>query len=532
MALHNILNNIEEFNPQNTPLKTNLDYLKSKLVYLDELNKNIFSNLSVGICILDSDLTILTTNRAMEKIFQKEKKLMIGQNFSQVFKDLKESGLEGTIQLVFKSGKPFYLRSCEFKYNSSSRYFNLNLIPQECYENGSRHLILMLEDISYRKSPEKIEREQVQEYSPASLVANYISLLNNTQDIIFTIDISLKITYLSDNFEKITGYSSERFKNQSFLDFITEKDRPNFLQFYQEIKEGMYYELDIDYINKNGDLINCCLNMRLIFCQQDLVGCIGIVKDVTEKKQIISKLVASEKLATLGSFASSIAHEINNPIGIILGFTKNLLKKIDLKDPYYKEVEIIQGEALRCSEIMTSLIDFSSRNIIHKSRCDIRQLINKCLDLLSYDIKKAKVSIIKDFHLDNNTTILMDSYQMQQTITNVLLNAIEAIPQDIKGEIRIKATLDHYQAEARKNYIRLSFFDNGCGILPEDFNRVFDPFFTSKSSEHQGLGLSLAKKIIASHLGIILVESKIKHGTKVSIELPIGEKIENEKLRG
>ena len=210
--------------------------------------------------------------------------------------------------------------------------------------------------------------------------------------------------------------------------------------------------------------------------------------------------------------AAGIAHEINNPLAGILLYSTNLSKKLP-NDRVLKEgMDIIIHETIRCKSIIQELLEFSREKEPKKSLTNINDIINRSLNILENEFLLHHVTVNNDLSGKLPDTYL-DSNQMEQVFVNLLLNAIEAIQE--KGVITIKSREDPSRMQER-----VEITDTGCGISPEDIDRIFEPFFSTKP-KGTGLGLAVSYGIVQNHQGDIEVFSQPGMGTRFTIKIPM-----------
>ncbi len=244
----------------------------------------------------------------------------------------------------------------------------------------------------------------------------------------------------------------------------------------------------------------------------DVTGAIEVSIDVTEKKKAEESSRQAEKLAAIGLLAAGIAHEINNPLGNILGYAKVLSKEPALTPNQKEKLGIIAEQAKRGSDIIRGLLDFSSQSRPLFREVSINEVINDSLRLLSEKIKKQKIRVKTE--LGNIPMVSADQKQLEQVMSNLLMNAVHALDSRQKGLITI-------ETEYKYNYVEVRVADNGHGIPNEDLPKIFDPFFTTKPvGKGVGLGLSISSGIIRDHNGSIRVESEEHKGTRFMFQLP------------
>jgi two-component system, NtrC family, sensor kinase len=232
----------------------------------------------------------------------------------------------------------------------------------------------------------------------------------------------------------------------------------------------------------------------------------------------------STKLASIGLLAAGVAHELNNPLGSIIGFTHLLLEKtasLDLSgDPKLSKLEeflsIILSEADRAKTIVQNLLDFSRQSELTLVPTDVNRLVRHTLSLLEKQILFQNIRIYQRLS-KRLPPVMCDTNQLQQVFTNIIQNAGEAM---LDGGILIITT----SLEASSRMVRVVFSDTGCGISKEALPNIFNPFFTTKKREWgSGMGLSVSHDILTKINATIDVESEPGKGTIFTIKLPAGE---------
>jgi two-component system NtrC family sensor kinase len=240
------------------------------------------------------------------------------------------------------------------------------------------------------------------------------------------------------------------------------------------------------------------------------------IKEKTEELRAAQdQLVQSEKLASLGKLAAGIAHEVNNPLTSILINSHLIAEKLKNDTQCKDNLELITDETARCSAIVKGLLEFSRQTQPEKKLTDVNKVVEKTLLLLSSEALAHKVKIEKDLDL-TLPEIMIDGNKIEQVFTNVILNALEAMPAG--GDLFISSKI-----LAENHFVALDFRDSGCGICKENIGKIFDPFFTTKEKTGTGLGLSVSYGIVQQHGGRIEVQSEVEKGTTVSILLPVSD---------
>jgi signal transduction histidine kinase len=225
-----------------------------------------------------------------------------------------------------------------------------------------------------------------------------------------------------------------------------------------------------------------------------------------------SMLFQSEKMAAVGRLAGGIAHEINNPMGVILGFAQSIVARIKDNDPLYNPLKSIEREAVRCRKLVVDLLTFSRMGRVQAESIDINQTIDETLSLIESQSKLMNIKINKAYGT-GLTHVRANKNQIQQVVVNICNNAIDAMPAG--GIITITT-----KQEGR--HIMMEIADTGKGMNEEVRKHMFEPFYTTKEvGKGTGLGLSLCFEIIQQHDGIIEFESEEGKGATFRVKIPI-----------
>jgi len=265
------------------------------------------------------------------------------------------------------------------------------------------------------------------------------------------------------------------------------------------------------------------LSTQLIAIKDDhrqVQGVLGISRDITEKKEIEKQMVNTEKLASIGLLAAGVAHEINNPLAVILGYCDFLLQKISPEDKTHKILEKITKQGNHCKKIVENLLGFSRYTEHSDTISEINDNLQNILAVVENNLMIKKIHLEK--YLENNLPrVQADPVKLQQVFLNLINNAIAAMSGG--GTLRIASVLD-----VPNGKVEVTIADSGSGIQKENRGRIFDPFFTTKKvGEGTGLGLTVSYGIIQHYQGTISFETKtveedpIGHGTSFKVILPV-----------
>ena len=373
----------------------------------------------------------------------------------------------------------------------------------------------------------------------------YGLLANNVKDLVWTADLGLKLTYVSPSSSIVLGYKPEECMRLDTKDLLTEESQGVVMKTLADaLKEEREKPLekrppitiDIQHLKKDGSIIWC--EVKAGFLRDDSgrpTGLIGVTRDITDHKKAEAKiknayerlketqdgLVQSEKLAAIGKFSSGIAHEVKNPLGVIVSAAEFLEAKLSQADADTDEaLEKIKESALRAAFILHSFLEYARPSKRLAERIDARHLVKEASDSLM--IKPLLASIETYVEAESGeVSVEVDKNQMIQVIFNLIKNALEAMPEGGKIKVSIRKEMAH-EAIPGGSAAVIEIRDNGRGIGPEHLNNLFRPFFTTKEAgKGTGLGLFVSKTIVENHGGSLAIESVPGKGTVARIILPL-----------
>ncbi len=363
-------------------------------------------------------------------------------------------------------------------------------------------------------------------------------LVESMQDYaIFMLDPNGRVTSWNTGAVKIKGYQQQEIFGEPFGRFYTPEDQARGLpgQALREAVASGRCEQEGWRVRKDGarfwadTVVSALLDERL-----NTVGFSVVTRDLTEKRRIDEalresekklrrqaeeleqQLIASGRLVSLGEITASMAHEFNNPLGIVMGFAQDLLSETDPSSPQYRYLKIIDEETKRCQKIIQELLQFSRPSIAELCPTEIQLVVKKTVNLVANHLYKRKIEL--GFQVDENLPpIDADAQQMEQVLINIYLNAIDAMPNG--GRLTIGAKLAPVNGAAPMLVVTVA--DTGYGIEQENLSKIFLPFFTAKKTKGLGLGLPICERIVKNHGGRIAVKSQPAEGTIFEIYLPL-----------
>jgi two-component system sensor histidine kinase PilS (NtrC family) len=345
---------------------------------------------------------------------------------------------------------------------------------------------------------------------------------------LFTTDLSGRITSFNRAGEEITGFTKEEILGKSWWELFSQED-PKIFGYRLETAD-VPFRFDTETRRKEGARLLLGVTLTsLLDDRGQKTGIVGMFQDLTKIRAIEEEMKKKEKMASIGELAASMAHEIRNPLAALSGSMQVLKRELKLEEEDRRLMEIALKEAERLNTIITTFLKYARPMPLNKKRCSLHDLLEDTLSLLrnSPDYRDD-ITLVTKF-TKGKVWMMMDPDQIKQVFWNVVLNAIEAMPNDGQLTIetrRLKTPRHFANHQPTFPIVEIRFKDTGVGIVPEDLERIFYPFFTTKQ-KGSGLGLSIVHRIIEEHGGRILVESKPGRGTTMILQLPVEKAVQS-----
>ncbi len=280
-------------------------------------------------------------------------------------------------------------------------------------------------------------------------------------------------------------------------------------------EQGFVKDHEVSLVNRNGDHLHGLVTANLYSDENGQpVGFEGTIRDITEKKRLAEHLARTEKLAAVGQLAAGLAHEINNPLGVIHCYANLIEKSVADEASVKRDVAVIRKHTLGCKKIVEDLLNFARISGTQKAEGDILVAVDSVLSILEKQMNARGIKLRREY-APRLPLIVFDMDKMKQVFMNLLLNSLQSIDSD--GEICVST-----RCNTDDRFIDIRIEDSGCGIPPEKIDSIFDPFFTTKpTGEGTGLGLSISYGIVKDHGGDILVDSRPGKGCVFTVRLPV-----------
>ena len=339
-------------------------------------------------------------------------------------------------------------------------------------------------------------------------------ILNATQSMILVLDTAGLISYANRRCYE-AGYRQEELIGRRLVEWVEPSHRKDFEAALQTTAHGHQVDnLEMRARRPDSSLGHFSVSLSPMRDEANQVNSVVVVMtDITDAALLQAKLAHSEKMATIGRLVSGVAHEVNNPLAAILGFTDLLLENPDIPTTAREDLQIILQETQRTKEIVQDLLSFARQRPTQKEPVNVNAVLRHTIKLRSYDFSSHGVEVVEEFD-ENLGPTLGDAQQLQQVFLNILNNAYDAIQESGNhGRIRIRT-------RRAEDDIEVAFVDNGTGVA--DPERIFDPFFTTKQAgKGTGLGLSICYGIVRAHGGEILCwNNEGESGSTFVVRLP------------
>jgi two-component system, NtrC family, sensor kinase len=361
----------------------------------------------------------------------------------------------------------------------------------------------------------------------------YRDLFANAYDLIFTLDRQLRVLSINKVGTALTRYSEAQLVGRPLRDLAVAEAWDAAEQRFADLLMGRAlqpFELQLKRRSSDGgeddERVVLEVSARLVHDRGNAGGIHCIARNLTERRRLEEQLVHSEKLSAIGQLVAGVAHELNNPLTSISGYTQLMLRDSTLREENREDLKHINIQAERAARIVQNLLVFAREHKPERRLVDLNEEFRNTLTLRAYQLRVDNIKVLVDFDPDLPATVA-DPFQLQQVMLNLINNAHQAMAQrGGPGTL----TLRTYVADLPANdgngttqpMVVLAVNDTGVGISTRDLGKIFDPFFTTKPvGQGTGLGLSICYGIIQEHGGRIWAESELGTGTTMLVALPL-----------
>ncbi|MGV8119186.1 MAG: PAS domain S-box protein [Candidatus Xenobiia bacterium LiM19] len=469
--------------------------------------KGVLDAIADCICMIDTDLNIIWANEPFINLFSRE--AASGKCYNAIKKkDHPCDILHCIAGKAFRDGE-VHEQDLSFQdLRGEMHYFHCtsNVALKDMKGNPVTAILFLRDMTEYFKAEEA--RRASQQFAK--------NIIDSSIDMIIAVDKNRRIIEFNKAAQEAFGYTAEEILGKSIEMLYASNEESSSI--YEEVLKTGKTRKEIHNRRKNGDIFPALLSSSVLIDKEgSLVGIMGVSRDTTEIKKMEDELLRAQKLESIGILAGGIAHDFNNILTAILG-NVSLALYARQDEEIKRRLRETEKAALRAQDLTYQLLTFSKGGAPVKKTSSLKDLIR---DSAGFASRGTNVRVEYDFE-DESWTVEIDEGQMSQVINNMVINAVQAMPNG--GVISISTINENIEHQSVLplnvgKYVRIAVRDTGIGIPSEHFSRIFDPYFTTKQ-KGSGLGLATSYSIIKNHEGIITVESELGLGTTFYIYLP------------
>jgi histidine kinase len=469
----------------------------------------LFEESPCYITVQDRNLRLLKYNREFEKMFSPEP----GDFCFQAYKGRSEKCPNCPVLKTFEDGLPHVSEEQAMTKDGTETYWLVRTSP---LKNDKGEVIAAMEmslDLTQMKSLEKEARKSEEKYRIIfNTIPNPVFVLNAE---------TLKILDCNESVAAVYGFSKEELYLTSFLDLFVGNDQKSY-------EASLKYTNIIDrarQVRKDGKVIYVSMHIS----SSEFNGwkvLLVTTSDITLRLMAEQQLIQAGKMATLGEMATSIAHELNQPLSVIKTASSFLHRKADNGEPIKTDIlrtmsEEIDTHVDRASKIIGHMREFGRKSEVAKEKVQVNNVLRRAVDFFKQQLKLREIEVVENF-CEDLPPVLADPNRLEQVFVNLLINARDAIEK--KGEQRPRkeeAKRITLKTKVEDAMVTIEVSDTGTGIPEALLDRIFEPFFTTKKvGKGTGLGLSISYGIVQDYDGTIKVESKEGEGATFTIRFP------------
>jgi len=498
----------------------------------EERYRSIWTKSPIGICLSDRNGEVTMANPALLQMLGFDEEGLVGNRFYDLIVP-EEPGEMGELlgetldtqvyqdKLAIFSGKPTELTLFKMSGDQIPVEMNIDFITRD---KSIQYMISLITDITERKKAEEavanysadLEREVDAKTAQLQAARRYLrEVIDASPDLVTVVDAEGRLEILNRAASVALGYAEDEVRGKPMVTFYFDRDRDTVAEMTRRLDEGRPSTVrQVDLRTKDGSPVTVELSVSPLVDEKGrFTGSVAVGRDIRELEDLRLALTRSEKLAATGKLAADIAHEVNNPLGIIKNYLQIARGDLDPSGEPYKTLGVIEEEVQRIARIISGLLDFYRPESAYLEKTGVNQLVEDLLMLVGIQLEKMGIAVEKDL-ADDLPGVLVSPDQLRQVLLNLVTNAQDAMPTG--GTLRVRTQLSGGR-------VVISFSDSGLGIPPENLPYIFDPFFTTKGKKGTGLGLSVSYGIVQSFDGMMEAQSAPGEGTTITISLPARE---------
>ncbi len=479
----------------------------------EQLLQNVFDAIQDGISVLDTNLNVIRTNHWMEQAYASQMPLT-AQKCYQVYQQRQSACPWCPVLPTIETGEVHTEIVPYPSADDPAGWVELSAFPIKDEQVDVVSVIEYVQDITERMKSEEALRQlnQAMEQSPTSVI------ITDTNGI---------IQYVNSKFNQVTGYSADEAIGQNSYILQSGEHPPEFYrEMWGTLTAGQEWRGEFHNRKKNGELYWELASIAGVKDQNGkITHYVAVKEDITQRKRLEEETLRQERLAAVGQLAAGIAHDFNNMLTAVIGYAELLRLEPGTTESAQSDLEQIVKQSQRAAHLIRQILDFSRQTANKPQPLDMKAYLNETLKFIERTIPES-IQIEFSFEQGDHT-ISADPAQLQQVITNLAVNAHDAMPGggtlyfDLSRINLAPGEALPCSAMEAGDWIKLTVRDTGNGISPEALPHIFEPFFTTKEvGQGTGLGLAQVYGIVQQHNGCTTVSSQEGQGATFTLYFP------------
>ena len=469
-----------------------------------------------AIVITDRDGLIVWVNRAFTRLTGFSADEAVGRTPTILKSGEQEPRVYRDLWATIRAGQVWRGRLVNRRKDGSVYTEDETITPVTDADGAITHFIAVKQDVTeYQEVRERLEARD----------ALFRLLLENALDIITILDPNGTIRFESPAVLRILGYEPHELEGHRAFEFMPEEDSGKAVSLLERLRDapGATGTLEFRFRHKDGSWRVLEANGKNMLDHPMVAGFLITSRAITERRRVEDELtrqqvarIQSEKLADMGTLLAGVAHELNNPLTVVSGYS-SILRQTLGDGPSRERLDRIATAAERCVRIVRNFLALARQHPPERQRVNPNQIVREAVELLAYPLRVDNVEVRLEL-AEDLPTLWADPHQLHQVVVNLITNAHQAM----HGSTSTRRLTIRTRLRAADSRVSIEVIDTGPGIPPEVLGRIFEPFFTTKAlGQGTGLGLPLCQGIVEGHEGTIRVDSTLGEGTTLTIELPV-----------
>ena len=492
---------------------------ESALAASESRFRSLVQNSSDLVTIVAPDGTILYASDSAERIVGYSPPALVGTSLLEYLDQEDITPVRGLLQNG--NGKPSVAGPVEFSLRRADgspvwlEAVGTNLLTDATI----RGIVLNARDVSERKRADRELRESEERYR---------DLFDNASDLVCMADPDGSLLYVNQAWQHGPGYAEDEITEMKLLDIVHPDSREHYIKVLERVLLGERLDhVELIFVPKAGTPITVEGNLSCTFKDGEPSVVRGIYRDITERKRVEEQLRRAERMQAAGKLAGGVAHEVNNMMTGVIGFSEFLLRSLDPEDPRRADVEEVIRAGTRAADVTRQLLAFTRQQFLRPQVVQINTAILEMEKMLRRSLGEDKLLELR--LAPDAGPLRADRGQLEQVLINLVLNARDAMVGH--GRVTIEtanALWDASYAQRHEGvelplgrYVMLAVSDTGCGMARDVLARIFEPFYTTKPvGQGTGLGLSTVYGIVKQSGGFVWVYSEPDEGSVFKVYLP------------